>query len=106
MNIQKMMQQAQQMQQRMQDLQEKMGGLDVEGHAGSGMVKVVMSGKKIVRKVTINRDVVNPDDIETLEDLIAVAVNDAGQRADKLVADETSRLMEEFGMPAGAKLPF
>ncbi len=102
MNIQKMMQQAQAMQQRMQEMQEELGTVEVEGVAGGGMVKIVMTCKGEVRSVAIDPSIVDPSDKETLEDLVAAAVNSARTNADQRIADETKKMMDELGLPAGA----
>lgn len=106
MNIQQMMKQAQQMQQRMQDMQERLGDTEVEGASGGGMVSVTMTCKGEVRKIGISPDVINPNDRETLEDLVMAAVNMARQKADETLAEETRKMMAEFGMPGDVKLPF
>lgn len=101
MNIQKMMQQAQVMQQKMQELQEELAGVEVEGISGGGLVKISMTCKGDVRKVEIDPSIVNPGDIETLEDLVAAAVNSARQKADEKISSETQALMNEVGLPGG-----
>ncbi|AEP08665.1 YbaB/EbfC family nucleoid-associated protein [Micavibrio aeruginosavorus] len=106
MNIQKMMQQAQAMQTKMQELQERLGEMEVQGMSGGGMVQVVMTCKGEVRKLTINPEVINPDDRETLEDLVMAAINAARAVADNTMTEETQKLMGQFGIPGGAKLPF
>lgn len=106
MNIQQMMKQAQVMQQRMQEMQDRLGETEIDGMSGGGMVKVIMTCKGEVRKITISPEVINPDDRETLEDLVMAAVNMARQRADQTLADETRKMMAEFGMPGDVKLPF
>ena len=101
MNIQKMMQQAQTMQTRMQELQEQLAEVEVEGVSGGGMVKVIMTCKGDVRKINIDASIVNPDDKETLEDLVAAAVNSARVNADQTIANETQKMMQELGLPQG-----
>ncbi len=101
MNIQKMMQQAQTMQTKMQELQEQLAEVEVEGVSGGGMVKVVMTCKGDVRKISIDASIVNPDDKETLEDLVAAAVNSARVNADQTIANETQKMMQELGLPQG-----
>ena len=102
MNIQQMMKQAQLMQQRMQELQLRLADTEVSGQSGGGLVQVVMTCKGDVRKLTIAQEIVNPDDKETLEDLVMAAMNAARKNADDKLADETRKMMEEFGLPAGA----
>ena len=106
MNIQKMMQQAQAMQTKMQELQDRLGDIEVQGTSGGGMVNVTMTCKGEVRKLTINPEVINPEDRETLEDLVMAAVNAARTVADQTMTEETQKLMGGFGIPPGTKLPF
>lgn len=105
MNIQEMMKQAQMMQQRMQDMQAKLGEMEVRGVSGGGMVEIVMTCRGEVRKVTLAPEIVNPGDTETLEDLVMAALNMARQNADRTMADETRRMMEELGIPTNIDLP-
>ena len=88
-NMQAMLRQAQQMQQKLKEAQDELEELELEGTAGSGMVKVVVNGKKIISSVTIDPKAVDPDDVEMLEDLVMAAVNDAYSQAD----EEYERLM-------------
>lgn len=106
MNIQQMMKQAQVMQQRMEQMQERLGDMEVKGMAGGGMVHIVMTCKGEVRKVAIRPEVINPDERETLEDLVMAAVNMAKQKADATLAEETRKMMADMGMPSDMKLPF
>jgi hypothetical protein len=96
MNIQQMMKQAQQMQER---LQQQMAGLRVEGHAGGGMVTVVVNGAKQIQSLTIDPEVVSKDDVEMLQDLIVAAIGDAQRKADEELAQTMG------GMMGGLKLP-
>jgi DNA-binding YbaB/EbfC family protein len=106
MNIQQMMKQAQVMQQRMEEMQDRLGDTEVSGASGGGAVSIVMTCKGEVRRVSISPEIINPDDRETLEDLVMAAVNMAKQQADATLAEETRKMMAEMGMPAGMKLPF
>ena len=101
-----MMQQAKVMQDKMQEMQEKLGEIEVEGKAGGGMVTVTMTCKGEVRGLNIDQSLVDPNDKEVLEDLIKAALNDAKAKADQTMAEETQKMMEEMGLPAGAQLPF
>lgn len=92
MNMQSMMQQAQRMQQNMAKLQEELEQREFEASAGGGMVKAVVSGKKVLKSVTIAPEVVDPDDIEMLEDLVTAAVNEALETASKTVDEEMGKL--------------
>ena len=100
-----LMKQAQKMQEDMQKAQEELKNLEVEGQAGGGLVKVVMTGKHEVRKVQIDDSLVN-DDKEMLEDLIAAAMNDASNKVEQLTKDQFSGLTSDLNLPGGMKLPF
>jgi nucleoid-associated protein EbfC len=91
--------QAQQMQANMQKTQEELANIEVEGIAANGLVKVQMTCKNEVKRITLDDSVM--DDKETLEDLLVIALKDANTKAE---ATATSR-MSSF-MPAGMKLPF
>lgn len=98
-----LMKQAQQMQANMQKAQAELATVEVEGQAGSGMVKVVMTCSHEVRRVSLD-DSVLADDKEMLEDLIVLALNDAMKK----VTATTEQRMSAFsaGLPPGMKLPF
>jgi hypothetical protein len=104
-NIGQLMKQAQLMQENMRRMQEQLASLEVEGQSGAGMVKVVMTGKHEVRRVTIDPSLVG-DDREMLEDLVAAAFNDAARRVEAAVAEKMSGMTAGLGLPAGFKLPF
>jgi DNA-binding YbaB/EbfC family protein len=106
MNIAKMMQQVQDMQAKMTDMQNRLGGVDVTGSAGNGLVVVTMTGKAEVRKVKIDPKLADPAEIEMLEDLIVAACNDAKQKVEAMVAGETEKMMGGLKLPPGVKLPF
>ena len=103
-NIGQMMKQAQMMQENMRRLQEQLGGIDVEGQSGSGMVKVVMSCKHEVRRVSIDPSLAS--DREMLEDLLVAAFNDAARKVEATVQEKMGALTAGMGLPAGLKLPF
>tara|TARA_B100001989_G_scaffold251218_1_gene229937 strand:+ start:2187 stop:2507 length:321 start_codon:yes stop_codon:yes gene_type:complete len=105
MNFQKMMKQAQEMQFKLQEVQEKLKDIEVEGEAGGGLVKVTMTCAGKVTHVNID-DSLMESDKETLEDLIAAAVNTANEAKDEKVQDETRSMMVELGLPADTNLPF
>ena len=96
MNIQQMMKQAQEMQER---LQRELAATEVEATAGGGMVTVVMNGQKQVRRVAIDLEVVNADDVEMLQDLIVAAINDAQRKVDETVAGKMGGLMGGLKIP-------
>ena len=105
MDFMKMMQQAQQMQGKLAELQEELAKRTVTGSAGGGMVSVDADGKGMIRRVKIDPSLVTGGDVELLEDLVAVAVGDAQQKASALGAEEMGRLAGGLGIP-GLKLPF
>lgn len=83
-NMQALMRQAQKMQEEAMQAQKEVEESEVEGTASNGLVTVVMNGNKDVTSVTINPDIVDPDDIEMLEDLIVVALNDASSKIEEI----------------------
>jgi DNA-binding YbaB/EbfC family protein len=103
-NIGQMMKQAQMMQENMKRLQEQLGTLEVEGQSGSGMVKVTMTCKHQMRRVSIDPSLMA--DREMLEDLLVAAINDASQKAEATVQERMGALTAGMGLPAGLKLPF
>ncbi len=94
-----MMKQAQKLQAKMQRLQEEMAEKTVETTSGGGMVKVVASGKQQVLSIQIEKEVVDPDDVEMLEDLILAAVNDALLKSQEMVTQEMSKLTGGLNIP-------
>jgi DNA-binding YbaB/EbfC family protein len=103
-NIGQMMKQAQQMQENMRRMQEQLGTMEVEGQAGSGMVKVVMTCKHETRRVSIDPSLMA--DREMLEDLLVAAFNDAARKVEETVSEKMGSLTAGMGLPAGLKLPF
>ena len=100
-----MMKQAQQMQENMQKMQEKLAEVEVEGISGAGMVKVLMTCRNDVRRVTIDPSLMS-DDKEMLEDLIAAAINDAIRIAEATTQEKMSGFTAGLNLPPGLKLPF
>ena len=99
-----LMKQAQQMQERMKKAQEELADVEVEGQAGSGIVKVTMTCAHVVRRIAI--DPAAMDDREMLEDLVAAAVNDAVRRAEETSQGKMSGFTAGLNLPPGFKLPF
>ena len=99
-----LMKQAQQMQANMQKAQEELAAIEVEGQSGAGAVKVVMTCKHDVRRVTIDHSVM--DDNEMLEDLIAAALNDATRRVETTTQERMAGFTSGLNLPPGMKLPF
>jgi nucleoid-associated protein EbfC len=98
-----LMKQAQLMQEGMKKLQEQLAGTEVEGQAGAGIVKVVMTCRHDVKRVSIDASLLG-EDKEMLEDLLAAAVNDAVRRVEATVQEKMAGLTA--GLPPGLKLPF
>ncbi|MDP4840689.1 MAG: YbaB/EbfC family nucleoid-associated protein [Alphaproteobacteria bacterium] len=105
-NIGQLMKQAQQMQKKMQEVQAKLDNMSVEGTAGGGMINVVMTCKGEVKKITIDPNLVDKDEIEMLEDLITAALNDAKGKAQTLMDKEMAGVTGGMGLPSGMKFPF
>jgi len=100
----KVMQQVQQMQSRLQQIQDELGQKTVSGASGGGMVTVTADGRGQVRAIKIDPSVVNPADVEMLEDLVLVAVNEAQKKAAALAQEEAGKLTGGMNLPF--KLPF
>jgi len=100
-NQRDLMRQVEQMQQRMAQAQEEIAAATVEGSAGGGVVTVTMTGDQEMRAVAIKPEAVDPDDVETLQDLVLAAVNDALQRSKELQAERLSEVTGGLGLPPG-----
>ncbi|WLR41904.1 YbaB/EbfC family nucleoid-associated protein [Bacillus carboniphilus] len=100
-NMQKMMKQMQKMQKDMQKAQESLGEEIIEGTAGGGMVTVKISGHKEVVDISINEEVVDPDDIEMLQDLVLAATNDALKKVDEMTNDTMGQFTKGMNLPGG-----
>ena len=100
-----LMKQAQQMQENMRKTQEQLALIEVEGQSGSGMVKVVMTCRHEVKRVSIDPSVIG-DDREMLEDLIALAMNDAVRKAEATSQEKMAGVTAGLPLPPGMKLPF
>lgn len=104
-DIGNLMKQAQLMQENMKKLQEQLGQMEIEGQAGSGLVKVVMTGRHEVRRVTIDPKLLG-DDRDMLEDLVAAAVNDAARKVEATTQEKMAAATAGLPLPPGMKLPF
>jgi DNA-binding YbaB/EbfC family protein len=96
MNIKQLMKQAQQMQEKMQ---QEMAAVKVEGTAGGGMVTATMNGSKELLAITIDKEAVDPNDVEMLQDLVLAAVNEASRKVDEALQSQVS------SMTGGMKIP-
>jgi DNA-binding YbaB/EbfC family protein len=94
-----LMKQAQQMQKKMLQLQEEMAHKTVEATVGGGMVAVTVNGKSEILQVKIEPQVVDPDDVEMLEDLIVAGVNEALRKAQEMMAEEMGKLTGGMKIP-------
>ena len=97
MNIKQLMKQAQQMQEQMQ---RNMASIEVEGTAGGGMVKAKMSGSKELLSIVIDKEAVDPNDVDMLQDLVKAAINEASRKVDDAMQNQLGSMM-----PPGMKMP-
>jgi DNA-binding YbaB/EbfC family protein len=104
MKIMDMMKQAQELQAKMSELQAELESLQVEGVSGGGLVKVALTGKGAMAKLSIDKGLLKPDDAEILEDLIIAAHNDAKQKAEQAMAEKMQALTGGLALPPGLKL--
>jgi DNA-binding YbaB/EbfC family protein len=100
-----LMKQAQAMQDNLKKAQDELANIEVEGQSGAGLVKVLMTCKNEVRRVTIDPSLL-ADDKDMLEDLVAAAFNDAVRRAEATSAEKMGKLTQGMPLPPGMKFPF
>ena len=100
-----LMKQAQQMQENMKIMQDQLAKMEIEGQSGAGMVKVIMTCRYDVKRVSIDDSLIG-DDKEMLEDLLAAAVNDAVRRVESISQEKMAGFTSGMGLPPGMKLPF
>lgn len=105
-NLTQMMKQAQEMQSKMAELQDNLADLEIEGQSGAGMVRTVLDGKGALRQIKIDPALVDPNEVEVLEDLVVAAFNDGKAKVETAVQEETQKLMGGIKLPPGVKLPF
>lgn len=105
-NFGQMMQKVQEMQEKMQSMQEQIEELLIEGSSGAGSINVTLNGKGNMRSINIDPKLVNPEDVEILEDLIIAAVNDARAKIDDSVSEKMQEVTGGLSLPPGFKLPF
>ncbi len=98
-NFGNIMKQAKQLQEKMMRLQEEMASKTIEATAGGGMVSVVVNGKNDIVSLKIDREVVNPDDVGMLQDLIMAAVNEGIRRAQEMASSEMAKLTGGLNIP-------
>ena len=100
-----LMKQAQAMQDNMKKAQEEIAAMEIEGQSGAGLVKVVMTGRHDVKRVTIDPTLLS-EDKDMLEDLVAAAVNDAVRKVEVASQEKMAGMTAGLAMPPGFKLPF
>lgn len=100
-----LMKQAQAVQENMKKAQEAIAAMEIEGQSGAGLVKVLMTGRYDVKRVTIDPSLLG-EDKDMLEDMIAAAINDAVRRIEAASQEKMAGLSAGFGLPPGMKLPF
>jgi len=100
-----LMQQAQKMQEDFKKAQEELEAMQVQGESGGGLVSIVMTGKREVRKVSIDPSLVG-DDKDMLEDLVAAAINDAVHKVNKMKKEKMADITSGIPMPPGFQMPF
>lgn len=99
------MQQAQKMQDNFKKAQEEMEAMEIQGESGAGLVNIIMTGKREVRKVSIDPSLLG-DDKDMLEDLVAAAFNDAVHKIDKMKKDKMAEATAGIPLPPGFQMPF
>ncbi len=100
-----LMKQAQEMQENLKKAQEQIATMEIEGQAGAGLVKVVMTGRHDIKRVHIDSSLMS-DDKEMLEDLVAAAVNDAVRKVESTTQEKMSGVTSGIPLPPGMKFPF
>ncbi len=100
-----LMKQAQEMQENLKKAQEEIASMEIEGQAGAGMVKVIMTGRHDIKRVNIDSSLMG-DDKEMLEDLVAAAVNDAVRKVESTTQEKMLGVTSGLPLPPGMKLPF
>lgn len=100
-NFNQIIKQAQQMQVKMAEVQEKLDQLRVEGTSGGGMVKVTMSGKGNLVSIKISPEIIDPKEVEVLEDLIVAAINDGKLKGEAKAAEEMEKVTGGLKLPGG-----
>ena len=105
-NLSQMLKQAQQMQSQMADMQAQLSEVEIVGRAGGDMVSVTLNGKGEMHGLKIDPSLVNPDEVEVLEDLVTAAFNDAKIKVEAHMQEEMSKLTGGLKLPPGMNLPF
>lgn len=98
-DMQEVLRQAKRMQERLARVQEELAGKTVEASSGGGMVTAVVNGRQEVVSIRIEKEVVSPEDVELLQDLVAGAVNEAMSRSRKMMTDEMAKITGGMNLP-------
>ena len=105
-NLAGLMKQAQEMQNRMQEVQARLEAMELQGESGAGLVRVTLNGKGEMKQVKLDPKLIDPSDIEMLEDLIVAAHRDAKTKLESAAAEEMQKMTGGLQLPPGLKLPF
>lgn len=105
-NIGAMMKQAKEMQARIADVEKKLETLEVEGGAGAGLVTITATGKGTIKTLKIDPTLLDPQEVEVLEDLLVAGLHDVQAKVDDLAAQEMAKVTGGMQLPKGMKLPF
>jgi len=105
-NLGQMMKQAQQMQAKMAEMQAQLETVEMTGASGGGLVQVTVGDKGDLRRIKLDKSLLDPNEVEVLEDLIVAAFNEAKTRVEAHVASEMAKLTGGLQLPPGMKLPF
>lgn len=105
-NLGALMKQASQMQSKMAEMQAQLAALEVTGQSGGGMIVATLGGKGDIKRIKIDKALVDPNDVEVLEDLLVAALNDARAKVDAATAERMRDMTGGLDLPPGLKLPF
>lgn len=105
-NINQLMKQAQEMQKKMTAAQEELENKEVQGQSGGGLVKVTMNGRGELKSLSIDPSLLDPKEVEVLEDLVVAACNDGKNKATTMMNDEMAKITGGLNLPGGMGLPF
>lgn len=105
-NLGQMLKQAQELQEKMAEMQARLEEQEISGSAGAGMVTVTLNGKGALKAVKIDPELLKPDDVGIVEDLLVTAHDDARQRMEQVVQEQMQSLTGGLPLPPGFKLPF
>ncbi len=105
-NMSQIMKQAKAMQEKMTEVQKKIEEMEVEGSSGGGAVKVIMNGRHELKKIDIDKSIINAEESEVLEDLIVAALNDVNKKISENTNEKLGSISGGMGLPPGMKLPF